>query len=165
MSKLIVLSGVPGSGKSYFSKLLKKIKQKHVYIISSDELRSLVLNNQQDLSMDDLIWQLFYELPKVYSKDKESYVILDACHATRKIRFENIKPLTNFFDEVSLVMFKLDKDVVFNQNIERDFPVSNKVLENFYNYFEDVGEEDKKLYKHIYVIKDNNSLATLIDRI
>ncbi len=165
MSKLIVLSGVPGSGKSYFSKLLKKVKQKHVYIISSDELRSLVLNNQQDLSQDDLIWKLFYELPRVYCNDKDAYVILDACHATQKIRYENIKPLESLFDEVSLVMFKLDKQLVFSQNIERDFPVPNKVLENFYEYFQDIGESDKKLYRHIYVIKDNNSLATLIDRI
>ena len=39
MNKLIILSGVPGSGKSYFSKTIKKIKNSHVYIVSSDELR------------------------------------------------------------------------------------------------------------------------------
>ena len=43
MNRLIVLSGVPGSGKSYFSASFKAKKEKHVYIISSDALRK---NNQ-----------------------------------------------------------------------------------------------------------------------
>ncbi len=165
MSKLIVLSGVPGSGKSYFSNLLKKIKQKHVYIISSDNLRYEVLGNPQDLSQDELIWKLFYNLAKVYSLDKEGYVILDACHATKKIREVNILPLKNMFDEVSLVIFKIDKEKVYVQNLDRDFPVPNKVLDSFYEFFEDIGESDKKLYKHIYVVKDNDTLPLLIDNI
>ena len=59
MSKLVVLSGVPGSGKSYFSKALRKKKTGHVYIISSDALRDLVTGNQQNLSEDTLMWKMF----------------------------------------------------------------------------------------------------------
>ena len=70
MNRLIVLSGVPGSGKSHFTKELKKALNKHVYIISSDELRYKILGNQRDLSEDALIWQIYYELVKVYSVDK-----------------------------------------------------------------------------------------------
>ena len=60
MNRLIVLSGVPGSGKSHFTKELKKALNKHVYIISSDELRYKILGNQRDLSEDALIWQIYY---------------------------------------------------------------------------------------------------------
>ena len=58
MSKLVVLSGVPGSGKSYFSKLLRSRKEGHVYIISSDALRDLVTGSQRDLSEEDLMWKM-----------------------------------------------------------------------------------------------------------
>jgi len=50
MSKLVVLSGVPGSGKSYFSSALRKYKGSRVYVVSSDALRNVMLGNQQDLS-------------------------------------------------------------------------------------------------------------------
>ena len=168
MSKLIVLSGVPGSGKSYLANLLKKMKQSHIYIVSSDDLRSMILGNQQDLSQDKLMWQMFYEMPKVYSLDKQAIVLLDACHATPEIRTQSIKDLIPLFDEVSLVMFKLDKDLVANQNIRREFPVPTSVLENFYNYFKDIyklkKEIEGKINKSVYkVIPDFIDKAMLFD--
>ena len=62
MNRLIVLSGVPGSGKSYFSHLLKKNNPDHVFIISSDELRRQLLGDQRDLSNEPLIWKTYYQL-------------------------------------------------------------------------------------------------------
>ncbi len=165
MSKLIVLSGVPGSGKSYLANLIKKIKQSHVYIIASDDLRTLILGQRQDLSQDKLVWKMFYELPKVYALDKEAIVLLDATHATPEIRCNSIKELIPLFDEVSLVMFKLDKELVKNQNIRREFPVPQSVLDNFYDYFKDLNELDYKTFKHIYVIKELNQIASLMDNI
>ena len=165
MSKLIVLAGVPGSGKSFFSSLLKKIRRSHIYVVSSDELRNLVNGDQADLSQDKLIFDMFYELPKVYALDKDSIVLLDATHPNEVKRNEVIKPLIPLFDEVSLVMFKFDKEQVQTQNIEREHPVPQFVLDKFYEIFEDVGEIDKKTFNHIYVITDKTQLVTLVDRI
>ena len=83
MNRLIVLSGVPGSGKSYFSAALKRAKKKHVYIVSSDELRLNILGNQQDLSEDELVWKIYYSLVEAYSIDKNGIVILDATHSKK----------------------------------------------------------------------------------
>ena len=100
MNKLIVLSGVPGSGKSYFSALLRLQKKTHVYVISSDGLRREILGNQRNLSEDELIWRIFYALTKAYSEDKNGIVILDATNAKKQYRLDNIKPFKNMYDQI-----------------------------------------------------------------
>ncbi len=165
MSKLIVLSGVPGSGKSYISNLLKKLRKGHVYVIGSDDLRELVQGDQQDLSNDPLIWKMFYELAKVYALDKEGLVLLDACNAKEVYRTDYVQELVPLFDEISLVMFKLDASLVRKQNIDRDRPVQPHILEEFFKTFEDVGEKDRALFKHIYVIKEIANIAPIVDKI
>ena len=119
MNKLVVLSGVPGSGKSYFSKTIKKIKQSHVYVVSSDELRALIGGNQSNLNNEDLMWKMFIELAKVYSNDKDGLVILDATHISTDLRVNRNKGLKSYFDEIDLVMWDIDKSVVSNQNLQR----------------------------------------------
>ena len=105
MNKLVVLSGVPGSGKSYFSRTIKKIKQSHVYLISSDELRALIGGNQSCLEYEDLVWKIFIGLAKVYSNDPDGIVILDATHISTELRVNRNKELKPLFDEVDLVMW------------------------------------------------------------
>ena len=70
MSKLVVLSGIPGSGKSYFSKLLRRKKVGHVYIISSDALRDMVTGSQRNLSEEKLITFLIITEVKLHVAKK-----------------------------------------------------------------------------------------------
>ncbi len=165
MAKLVMLSGVPGSGKSYFSQTLKKVKGTHVYIISSDKLRYEMLGNQQDLTQDRVMWQIFYELPKTYSLDHLGVVLLDATHIYSKQRIEICNTLKEYYDEIDLVSFSLDKDIIANQNFQRDFPVTPEVLSSFIESYEDPSEEEKKVFSNIYYIKDNNEIASVINEI
>ena len=151
MSKLIVLSGVPGSGKSYFSKLLRKEKVGHVYIISSDALRDLVTGNQQNLSEEPLMWKMFYELAKVYSNDKKGIVVLDATNRSTEYRIDSVKELKKNFDEALLVLFNVPKEVVFAQNLDREFPVPEAVLEEYFEHFELPKKEDYEFFDKVYV--------------
>lgn len=157
MNRLIVLSGVPGSGKSYFSRKLKEALTKHVYIISSDELRYKILGNQRDLSEDSLIWQIYYELVKVYSIDKEGTVILDATHSKKIYRLDNIQPYKPLYDQIDLICFKLDKELVIEQNADRENPIPPDALLKLIDAFEMPDEEEKAFYDHIDIIKDHET--------
>ena len=156
MSKLIVLSGVPGSGKSYFCKTIKKIKESHVYIVSSDELRREITGRQSNLNEDELMWKIFFSLAKTYSLDKEGVVVLDATHVSKKMRVDRNKKLKHLFEEVDLVMWNIDKQVVANQNLQREYPIAPDVLERFYQILELPTEDDKKFFDKIIMVTSND---------
>ena len=156
MNKLVILSGVPGSGKSYFSKTIKKIKNKHVYIISSDELRLLICGDQSSLECEDLMWKMFIELAKVYALDKEGVVILDATHVSSELRVNKAKELKKLFNETILVMWNINKATVFNQNFQREHPIPPEALEKFIKIFELPTEKDREAFDKIIVIENND---------
>ena len=156
MSKLVVLSGVPGSGKSYFSKALRSQKKGHVYIISSDSLRDLIVGNQKNLTEDDLMWKMFYDLARVYAADPKGIVVLDATNRNTKYRIESVKELKTHFDEADLVLFDIPKETVLEQNLDREFPLPEDVLELYFKDFELPTEEDYKFFHHVYIINGDN---------
>ena len=156
MNHLIVLSGVPGSGKSYFSASFKKAKNKHVYIISSDQLRASILGNQRDLSEDELIWKIYYSLVETYSIDKDGIVILDATHSKKVYRLDNIKPFKPLYDQIDLICFKLDKELVLAQNKDRENPIPRDSLLKLIDAFEMPDDEEKAFYDHVDIIKDHD---------
>ena len=156
MNHLIVLSGVPGSGKSYFSASFKKAKNKHVYIISSDQLRASILGNQRDLSEDELIWKIYYSLVKTYSIDQEGIVILDATHSKKVYRLDNIKPFKSLYNQIDLICFKLDKELVLAQNKDRENPIPRDNLLKLIDTFEMPDDEEKAFYDHVDIIKDHD---------
>ena len=156
MKKLIVLSGVPGSGKSYFSDLVKKSMIGHVYIVSSDTLRKQIAGHQQNLEHDELMWKVFYELPKVYSLDKDAVVILDSTNTLTKYRVDANRELKQYFDEVDLVLFKINLDVLERQNLDREYPIPIEALSTFYKNFQMPQKEDEEFFDNIYIIDSND---------
>ena len=156
MSKLVVLSGVPGSGKSYFSKLLRKRKEGHVYIISSDALRDLVTGSQRDLSEEDLMWKMFYDLARVYARDPKGIVVLDATNRNTEYRIETVKELKPLFSEADLVIFDIPKEVVMRQNLDREFPVPEEVLEEYFDNFELPTPADYEFFMNVFIATGKN---------
>lgn len=156
MNKLVVLSGVPGSGKSYFSNKIRELKKDHLYVISSDYLRALVGGSQSNLNNEKLVWDIFYSLAKTFALDKNGMVILDATHVNRKLRVDYNIEIAKLFDEVDLVMWDIPKDVALKQNEERDYPIPLDGMEDFFNKFELPNEIDENFFDHIIIIKNKD---------
>ena len=164
MNKLIVLSGVPGSGKSYISLLLKERRKSHLYIVSSDNLRAQIGGSQTNLSNEKLVWDIYYKLAKVYSLDKQGIVVLDSTNAKTEFRVDKVLPLKKSFNEVDLVVFKLDKITVMEQNLDRKYPIPSDALEKLIDNFEDIGEREKEFFDNIYIV-DKHDLTPIIEQI
>ena len=163
MNKLIVLSGVPGSGKSYFARLLRTQKKRHIYIVSSDKIRKHVLGDQRDLSEDVLVFELYYALVEVYSKDPNGVVIMDATHAKKEYRLDKIKPFRKLFDQIDLICFKLDKKTVLKQNKERECPIPEDALNRLISEYTLPDQEEKDFYDHVDIIT-NHEVDKIIKR-
>lgn len=162
MNKLVVLAGVPGSGKSYFSSTIKKIKTSHVYVISSDQLRKEIGGSQANLNNEDLMWKIFINLAKTYALDPNGIVILDATHISSEFRVKRNSPLKELFNETYLVVWNLDHLVVSNQNLQRDYPIPPEAMNMFFNKFEMPDEVDKEFFDHIIYI-NNSDIAPAIE--
>lgn len=164
MNKLIILSGVPGSGKSYFSNTIKKIKNSHVYIVSSDQLRKEITGSQSNLTAEELMWKIFYSLAETYSLDKDGVVILDATHVSTELRVEKNRRFRDLYDEIILVMWNVDKQVVSNQNLQREYPIPPEALEKFFRIFELPTDKDREFFDKILMVT-NNDIAPVIEEL
>lgn len=164
MNKLVVLSGVPGSGKSFLTLAMRQMMQNgHLYIVSSDELRRLIGGSQVNFENDALVWTMYYDLAKVYSYDKNGVVILDSTNVTRDLRIDKVKPIKACFDEVDLVVFNVDGERLIKQNKNRPFPVPDDVLRNFVQIFQQPNNEDKEFFDKVYEVKNNDLTGIISD--
>lgn len=152
MNRLVVLSGAPGSGKSYFTKVLKKKKHTHLYIISSDQLRASILHNQKNMSEDTLIWKIYFELARAYSVDKNGVVVLDATHTNKQYRLKNVIQFRDVYDEIDLICFNLKREIVIKQNKERVHPIPEDKLISIIENYQLPDEEEKRFFNHIHII-------------
>ena len=124
--KFIVLSGIPGQGKSTYAATLG------VKIICADTTRKTLTGNESDMSRDDYVWgHLLPEQIKVAFSNREDCVF-DATNINVKRRREVMKMgkrwgYTNF--ECHFISPNLE--VALKQNLMRARQVPPNIIENF----------------------------------
>ena len=136
MSKVYMLVGVPGSGKSTYARLLS---EKHnIQIISSDMVR----NEMPNLKEVDVFPEVYRRIRELIIEGKD--LVYDATSISAKVRkrfFDNMEPIPRDSYEVEahyfVPDFELSKNRIEKRNRnrnERYFPVS--ALEQFVKDFE-----------------------------
>lgn len=138
MKQLIILSAVPGSGKSTWA---KKYQATHpnTYIISSDEIRFELTGQYQDFSKQKEVWEEFENRLLNYSKQDGNFtVILDAVIDLNSLR-KKYYDLGKDFDRKILVILRKPLELLKKLNKERKEEkwVPEDVLINLYNKFEE----------------------------
>ena len=155
MKQLIVMSAVPGAGKSTWAKRYKN-EHPNTIIISSDEIRFELTGSYQDFSKQKEVWHLFEDrLIQYGNSNKDITVILDAVIDLNVLR-EKYARLGSSYDKKTLVVIYKPFEMVQNTNKERaeDKWVPDDVLNMLYHKFEMPTKEVIDLYdEYIYIDK------------
>lgn len=133
MSKLYVMVGIPGSGKSFASE--KIAKDNNAIIFSSDKYRLKICGDENCQDRNQEVFSLLYrELRQALIEGKNC--IFDATNVTRKDRariFNQINGINNV--EVIAYVMRTPFEVCIEQDLHRERCVSREVIKKFlYRY-------------------------------
>ena len=151
MVKLMFLCGVQGSGKSTFAKTQRVLINGE--IVATDGIRK----KYPELEEKD-VFPKAYEVATDYLNNGTS-VIFDATNITKDVRINN---LTNILKnvkvevETSIVVFRINKEeckrrVNIRNSLPGEFFIPLEVIDDYYNKFEPVGEEEG--FNNVYIIE------------
>lgn len=149
MKTLIMLSGIPASGKSTWADNYVAT-HKEAKIISSDAVRVELTGNYQDHSRQKEVWEEFSARIHRYGAEENATVILDALNDVNVIREKYIKESPEF-DKYILVIFPFNPERSMRLNDERVWPnkVPEEILKILINKYEEPSEEVKKLFDEV----------------
>ena len=142
MPELILLIGIPGSGKSFYTKKYDydRIFKHNTTILSSDQVRKEILGDENDQTHNEEVFQYIKDT-SVKQLEKGQRVIIDATNLSRKAR----QSITDYVDQkLSFYEYGFIKFVVvatpyyqcLENNRKRSRQVPENVIERMYKQFE-----------------------------
>lgn len=150
MKKLIVLSGIPGSGKSTWTKeFVEKAEDGTVAVVSADINRLVIGGAKDNFDHEVDVWKKVYDDILMYSfEDSIQIVIADNTSISNKSRLQYSK----FKDlyELELLLFRVPAEECIRRNAQREKPVPEDAMKRMINYWQEPSEE----VKNIFTIKE-----------
>ena len=121
MRKLFVLSGCPGSGKTYWA---NKVKKEHfnTLIISSDQIRKELSGSQFCFDNEKKVWKEFYKRIEEAAKEEtidDLYVIADSTCLIDEFRLKFLTKCPGY-DKYILVLFNVSPSICIARNDRRE---------------------------------------------
>ena len=154
MKTLIVMSSVPGAGKSTWTRRYVE-SHSNCHVISSDGIRYELTGSYQDFSKQDLVWKTFEDRIHEYAnRGDDVTVILDALCDLNSLRIKYAKESPEY-DKKILVVIHKDFETISKYNKERkeESWVPDHILEMLYKKFEQPSEEAKSYYDEVIEIE------------
>lgn len=154
MKTFILLSAIPGSGKSTWAKEYQATHE-NTHIVASDEIRVSLWGKPNDFRDEKKVWETFNELIHQYGEEENITVIADATNLQNKLR-EKYFRATPEFDKHILVLIKVPFEVSDAQNKMRcqDRIVPEQAMERLKAEYEDPTREIIELYDEYIEIHD-----------
>lgn len=154
MKTLIILSAMPGSGKSTWAKRYQE-EHSHTLIVSSDQIRFEVTGQLQDFSRQKEVWELFSLRIHEYAKRYDDVtVVLDALTDLNVLREKYVKENPEF-DKYVLVLFPRTVEQIryFNKQRKESSVVPDDQLELLINKWEEPSPQIIKLFDEIIEVR------------
>ena len=138
-SRLFVCVGIPGSGKTFWSKQFAK--DNNLIRLSSDELRGLYGKDETDQSVSKDVFRCIDVITRYFLKQGKS-IIVDATHYRKLSREKVLKAGRDYNVPVTAVVFRTPFKICFQRNKERARCVPEFVLQTMTSGWEEPTKEE-----------------------
>ncbi|MEG1313829.1 MAG: AAA family ATPase [Bacilli bacterium] len=155
MKHLIVLSAVPGAGKSTWASRYKETHSDAI-IVSSDDIRFELTGQYQDFSKQKLVWETVSSRVIELSNMNNVTVILDAVIDLNYLRKQYAEVEGKDYDKKTLVVIVKPIETIEKTNKERNVEkwVPDDILVKLYHKFELPTQEIIELYdEYVFIDK------------
>lgn len=160
MRTMMLLSAIPGSGKSTWAKKYQK-DHPNTFIVSSDEIRVKLWGKVNDFHDEATVWKTYLDQINDYANQFEDVtVIADATNLQNKYRKMYCEE-TPHFDKHVLVMFDIPYEICLIQNQMRssDRIVPRSGMDKLMAEYEKPDEETLNMYDDRLIITDVSKKA------
>jgi predicted kinase len=132
MKKIILLIGIPGSGKTT---LAKRLLEKGFQIISADSIRLELYGNEGEQGDPRQVFAIFFErLKDLFSKDLD--VVVDNTNLKYQHRKEIIDVARQYsYEEPQLWLLDVPLQVCIDRNLLRERNVGADIVSNMFKEF------------------------------
>jgi predicted kinase len=130
VKKLILLIGIPGSGKTT---LAKKLVDKNFKRICADEIRGELYGDQIVQGDSTQVFAIFFErLRAMFAENSD--VVVD----NTNLYFKHRKPILDIateygYTDIQLWMLDIPVEICLKRNINRERNVPDETITNYYN--------------------------------
>lgn len=131
--KLIVMVGLPGSGKSTYAKELIKNKKADI-ILSSDSIREELTGDENNQTVNDKVFKLLYQRMNDYLTEGKS-VIIDATNTTLKSRLRIMSECKVSCSKEAIVVNPTVLEC-YKRDSDRERTVGEQVINRFLSAFQ-----------------------------
>ena len=136
MKKVIFMVGVPGSGKSTYAK--KKFKK--AVILSSDEIRKEIFNEETNESNNALVFNTLYNRAKEIIKTKD--IVIDATSSNKHDRALGLQHFKDMKVKRIAVVIDTPLEECLKRNRQRSRVVDEDVIKQYFINFEMPSKEE-----------------------
>ena len=133
MNNLIMLIGLPASGKTSYAQEMKKRYGEELEIISSDAIRKELFGSEEEQRYNEKVFnEIFHRTKKSILKNK--ITIIDATNLSRKRRISFLKQFNNCKKRATV--FAIPFEVCCERNNSRERIVPQYAMDRMYRSFQ-----------------------------
>lgn len=153
MSKLIIMSGPAGSGKSTWAN--KYVEENiNTLILSTDVLRLELFHTQYPDSKSEKVIRNIIIQKAIEASNQNIDVIIDSAVVKNKSILKWWRKLHQYFSQSELVIIDTPLETCLKQNQMRDRHVPEEVIKEMYSYKEPLNKEIIDSFNSITIINN-----------